>query len=97
VNESSRPKQSQTITFKDQVALCLQNAEWIVEDYSDLDGSRPFANFTTVTFVGALAEMVNSTKVGPAGAMIAEMEQNGKVLTSTTITHGGKNVAVTYL
>ncbi|KAJ8462254.1 hypothetical protein ONZ51_g11015 [Trametes cubensis] len=74
-------------------ALCGENAEWIVEDYSVNGGLVPFANFGTVTFTGASAETGSGT-VGPSGATIIDIVANGAVI--TTASAGGSSVTVSY-
>ncbi|KAM6491226.1 Peptidase A4 family domain containing protein [Amanita muscaria] len=63
--------------------LCLQNAEWIVEDFNLVDGSvTPFCNFGTVTFSSASAYLHNGKVISPSGAVQVNIKQQGKVLTS---------------
>ncbi|KAJ5690887.1 hypothetical protein N7462_005279 [Penicillium macrosclerotiorum] len=78
---------SVTHTFSGNVQgdLCEYNAEWIVEDFESDDSLVPFANFGTVTFTGAEATENGST-VGPSSATIIDIEQDGEVLTSTSVT-----------
>ncbi|KAF8209303.1 peptidase A4 family-domain-containing protein [Mycena galopus ATCC 62051] len=75
--------------------LCLENAEWIVEDFEEGNSLVPFANFGTVTFTGAQATTESGTVVGPTGAVIIDLEQNNKVLTS--VSTGSTSVTVTYV
>ena len=74
-------------------ALCLENAEWIVEDYTVNGALVPFANFGTVTFTGASAETGGGT-VGPAGATFIDIVANGAVITSASA--GSSSVTVSY-
>ncbi|KAI0325218.1 putative aspergillopepsin [Cubamyces sp. BRFM 1775] len=74
-------------------ALCEENAEWIVEDYSVNGGLVPFANFGTVTFTDASATTGSGT-VGPAGAQIIDIVANGAVITSASA--GSSSVTVSY-
>ncbi|KAK7036003.1 acid proteinase [Favolaschia claudopus] len=74
--------------------LCQQNAEWIVEDFESGNALVPFANFGTVTFTGASATTASGGTVGPNGAVLIDIEQNNKVLTSSSI--GGSSVTVSY-
>lgn len=75
--------------------ICQENAEWIVEDYSDYKGNLlPFANFTTVTFDNAMA-IGNGSTYTPDGAAIFDIQQNGQTLTSVS-THGS-SVTITYV
>jgi Peptidase A4 family len=87
--------QSVSHTFENQdAALCLTNAEWIVEDASNGYSLIPFADFTTVTFTGASAVTGGST-VDTSGATIADIRQNDQVLTSCSA--DGSEVSCTYV
>ncbi|KAJ7778847.1 acid proteinase [Mycena maculata] len=74
--------------------LCMENAEWIVEDFEEGDSLVPFANFGTVTFTDAEATTSSGTVVGPSGAVLIDIEQNS-VLTSVSTT--STSVTVTYV
>lgn len=74
--------------------LCETNAEWIVEDFQSGGRMVPFANFGTVTFSNAQA-IDNGATVGPSGATIMDIEQNGKILTQSSIT--SNSVTVKYI
>ncbi|RDL42338.1 uncharacterized protein BP5553_02317 [Venustampulla echinocandica] len=67
-------------------ALGGQNAEWIVEDYSQNGALVPFANFGTVHFSECVAK-AGTTNVGTKGAEIINLKvkDTGKVLTDVTI------------
>ncbi|KAH9895602.1 peptidase A4 family-domain-containing protein [Cubamyces lactineus] len=68
-----------TKTFNGYPELCLQDAEWIVEDY-ELDGERvPFADFDRVTFTNALADATVLVNIGPGDGTVLTMRQ-GKVI-----------------
>ena len=83
-----------TKELSSSAALCQQNAEWIVEDYN-VNGSKiPFANFGTVTFTSAKAAST-SGPVGPAGANLVNIEQNGQILTS--VSASGSSLTVKYV
>jgi hypothetical protein len=71
------------------------SAEWIVEDFFSGASEVPFADFGSVTFTGASA-VVGGATVTPGGdaALNIYLEENGKVLTSTTIS--GSTVTVDY-
>ncbi|KAF5383155.1 hypothetical protein D9615_004962 [Tricholomella constricta] len=71
--------------------LCQANAEWIVEDFESGGSLVPLADFGTVTFSNAHATTSSGT-VGPAGAVIINMEQNGQVLTSASTSSSGVTV-----
>ncbi|KAF3767008.1 acid proteinase [Cryphonectria parasitica EP155] len=84
-----------THTFTGQSAALQElNAEWIVEDFEEGDELVPFANFGTVTFTGAEATTSSGT-VTAADATLIDIEQNGEVLTSVTVS--GSTVTVKYV
>lgn len=84
-----------TETFTNESnALEELNAEWIVEDFEEGDSLVPFADFGTVTFTSASAKGSSGT-VGPSGATLIDIEQNGKVLTTVSTT--SSSVTVTYV
>ncbi|KAJ7237724.1 peptidase A4 family-domain-containing protein [Mycena haematopus] len=82
-------------SLKSSAKLCLENAEWIVEDFEEGDSLVPFANFGTVTFTGASATTQSGSTVGPSGAVIIDIEQNNKVLTS--VSSSSSSVTVSYV
>lgn len=87
--------QTVTHTFSGESAqLCETNAEWIVEDFSEGYSLVPFADFGTVTFTGASASTGGSS-VGPSGATLIDIEQNGQVLTDVSVS--GNQVVVKYV
>ena len=92
VNYSTGQEVTKILTS--QPALCQENAEWIVEDYTESGGLVPLANFGTVTFTDALAG-ISTGGVSPAGATIFNMEQNGRVLTSASTS--SSSVTVSYI
>lgn len=67
-------------------ALCLENAEWIVEDFEENGSLVPFANFGTIVYSGAVATTNTGATEGPSSGTILDIEQNGKVLTSVSTT-----------
>jgi len=73
-------------------ALCEQNAEWIVEDYSEGGGLVPFCDFGTVAFTNAYATTKSGSKVSPNGATVIDIKQNGKVLTSVSENSSGVTI-----
>lgn len=86
---------SVTHTFSSQSkALQELNAEWIVEDFSEGYSLVPFADFGTVTFTDATAIGSNGS-VGPSGATLIDIEQDGEVLTSSSTT--STTVTVEYI
>ena len=86
--------QKVTHTFSGQPALCLENAEWIVEDYEENNGLVPLANWVTVTFTGVSAGTVDGATMSPASATLIDLEQNGDVLSS--VSASGSSVTIEY-
>ncbi|KIL61661.1 hypothetical protein M378DRAFT_13355 [Amanita muscaria Koide BX008] len=80
-------------SLKSAHALCEQNAEWIVEDYSQGGGLVPFCNFGSVKFTSSEATTVSGTLVDPNGATVIDIEQNGVVLTNVTEFPGGVTIS----
>ncbi|KAJ5464788.1 uncharacterized protein N7458_000474 [Penicillium daleae] len=85
-NLSTGQSEKHTFTSGVQGDLCEYNAEWIVEDFEENNGLVPFANFSTVTFSNAQATDGGSV-VGPSGATLIDIEQNGVVLTQSSNTN----------
>jgi hypothetical protein len=79
-------------------ALCQEDVEWIVEDFSS-GGLVPFANFGTVGFTDTVASLYdgsNSFGIGAANAAVFDIvDQNGNILTSTQLADG--SVTVSYI
>nr|GAT47110.1 predicted protein [Mycena chlorophos] len=75
--------------------LCLQNAEWIVEDYQAGGSLVPFASFSpAVTFTNAVATLKNGRTTGPAGSVLVDIKQSDQIL--TTVSTGAGSVTVTH-
>jgi hypothetical protein len=85
---------SHTFTGQGDNPLCEENAEWIVEDFSDGGGLVPFANFGTITFTGTQA-VQDGAEVDSSGSSIFDINQNGKVLTDCSA--DGYTVRCSYL
>ncbi|ROW09341.1 hypothetical protein VPNG_05818 [Cytospora leucostoma] len=84
-----------THSFSGQTyALEELNAEWIVEDFESGDSLVSFADFGTVTFTNAKAT-TSSGSVGPSGATLIDIEQDGEILTSSSVTDS--TVTVEYI
>ncbi len=81
-----------TKSLSSSYALCEQNAEWIVEDYTQGGGLVPLCDFGTVAFTNAYATTNSGSKVSPNGATVIDMKQNGKVLTSVTESSSGVTI-----
>ncbi|KAF8623304.1 hypothetical protein AX15_006430 [Amanita polypyramis BW_CC] len=78
---------SQTVSknLTSSQALCGQNAEWIVEDYSSGGNLVPFCNFGTVSFSHSYAKTHNGSKIGFQGAeQYLLVNANGSIITSVT-------------
>ncbi|KAL1303150.1 hypothetical protein AAFC00_006580 [Neodothiora populina] len=98
-NLSKGTKVSHTFSGESD-ALCETNAEWIVEDFTEISGGSeslvPLVDFGTVTFTDAYATTSGGT-VGLSGATVIDMinEEGTSVVAATTI-EGSNSVAVTY-
>ncbi|KAF7346921.1 hypothetical protein MVEN_01444500 [Mycena venus] len=60
--------QSSTVSLTTPSPLCLENAEWIVEDFQEGTFLIPFANFGSITFTDASATTQSGSRVGPSGS-----------------------------
>ena len=83
-----------TKSLTSSYALGGQNAEWIVEDFEEGGSLVALANWGTVTFTGATAKTATSSE-NAASAQIIDIKQNGKVLTSVSVS--GSTVTDTYV
>lgn len=68
-----------------RASLAGKTAEWIVEDYSKGGSLAPFDDFGTVKFSNCKAQTPRGATDNLQGAAIADIRQNGRVLTSTEI------------
>ncbi|KAJ7512946.1 peptidase A4 family-domain-containing protein [Mycena galericulata] len=73
-------------SLKSKSKLCGENAEWIVEDFEEGSSLVPFADFGTVKFTSAVATTSTGSTVGPDGAVLMDIKQSSKVLTSVSAT-----------
>lgn len=94
--------QSVTHTFDSGTTgadLCEENAEWIVEDFTEISSSgqeslAPFPAFDTITFTDATATQDGSS-VGPSGADTIDLvNDNNQIITTASVS--GSSVVVTY-
>ncbi|KAF7159661.1 hypothetical protein CNMCM5623_005041 [Aspergillus felis] len=84
-NQTSGKTVSTTLTAPTPTAtLAGQNAEWIVEDFQSGSTMVPLADFGRVTFTGAQAN-AGGQSYGLSNATLIDMQQNGKILTHSTI------------
>jgi hypothetical protein len=89
-NLSSGETVSKSLTSSS--ALCEENAEWIVEDFEEGSSLVAFADFGKVAFTNAVATTSSGT-VGPSGATVIDIKQNGDVLTSVSTSSSGVTVS----
>lgn len=74
--------------------LCQQDAEWIVEDYSENGSLVPMCNFDKVEFTNAYATTASGTRIYPPSGVVFEINQSGKVYTS--VSAGSESLSVSY-
>ena len=87
--------QSVSHTFTNpEFTLCETNAQRIVENFESGGSLVPFADFGSVTFTDASATGSRGT-VTPSGATIINIESNGQILISCSISGG--DVSCTYI
>ena len=81
-------------TFTGQKALCEEDAEWIVEDFSVGGKLVPFANFGKVEFTDATATTLKGKTVGPAGATLIDLVNKTVITKAST---GARSVTISYV
>jgi hypothetical protein len=92
---NARTGQTWSVEMSDQPALCLQTAEWIVEDLMTSDGGFvPFANFGTVSFTQMSATTLGGQTVDATDASLYQMINyyHGTPVASASFTPGGVDV-----
>lgn len=94
VIENVTTGQKVTKALTSSSALGGQNAEWIVEDFEEGSSLVNLADWGTVTFTGASAK-TGRVSVTPAGADIIDIQQDGSVLTSVSVS--GSTVTDKYI
>ncbi len=89
-------------SIKGTSTLCEENAEWIVEDFEEIDNEGnaslvPLSNWGTVVFSNATAGTLSGGTMGPSGATIINLvAQTGrKQLTSVSTTSNSVTVKYT--
>ncbi|KAJ3988069.1 peptidase A4 family-domain-containing protein [Lentinula detonsa] len=96
INESSGMIFAITLTSPTKLSfLGGQNAEWIIEDYTQNGGLVPLADWGTVTFVNASASTSANNKLGLGDATIFDIEQFDDIMTSVTIS-SDSSVSISY-
>lgn len=79
-----------------QSSLCQKDAEWILEDFSIIEGGQtslaPFADFGTVTFTNTKAVSGGQTSSAAGGQTIDMVSQSGQTMAAASI--DGNNVNV---
>ncbi|KAJ6481975.1 peptidase A4 family-domain-containing protein [Mycena sanguinolenta] len=95
VLENLSSGESSTVSLTAPSPLCLENAEWIVEDFEDGTFLIPFADFGSITFNDASATTQSGSTVNPSGGHVINMVQSGIQFTSASST--GSSVTVDYL
>jgi len=86
--------QRATQDLSSSTPLCQQDAEWIVEDYSENGSLVPMCNFDKVEFTDAYATTASGTRIYPPSGVVFEINQGGKVYTSVSV--GSESVSVSY-
>jgi hypothetical protein len=81
-------------SFSGQTALCEQNAEWIVEDFTSGSSLIPFAQYSKMTFTGA-SYTHSGTTSGVSGSTLIDMVQNGQTLSTCSLS-GSNGVVCNY-
>ena len=76
------------------IPLCLQGAEWMVEDIAL---NLPLANFGTVAFTDAVAGSILAGTYTPSGSNVSliDMVENNQVVASTSAS--GSSVTIKYV
>ncbi|KAI1792536.1 acid proteinase [Ganoderma leucocontextum] len=78
-----------------KVALCQENAEWIVEDFSVGGKQVPLSNFGNLVFRNATAHTLAGKTVGPAGSTLIDMVHNNTIVSKGST--GNRTVTVSYV
>ncbi|KAJ7346354.1 acid proteinase [Mycena albidolilacea] len=89
--------QSSTVSLTSPSPLCLENAEWIVEDFQEGTFLIPFANFGSITFTDASATTQSGSKIGPSGSGSHLINMVQRSLQFASATSSASSVTVDYL
>jgi hypothetical protein len=95
VIENTTTGQTVTKSLTSSSALCLENAEWIVEDFEEGSSLVPLADFGTVKFSSATATTSSGTSEGPSAGIIIDIKQGSTVYTS--VSTGSNEVTIKYV
>ncbi|KAJ3812654.1 acid protease [Lentinula lateritia] len=96
INESSGVGFAINLTSPTKLSfLGGQNAEWIVEDYTQNGGLVPLVNWGTVTFLNASASTSANKKLGVEDAPVFEIEQFNDIFTSV-IVNSDSSLSISY-
>jgi hypothetical protein len=97
INETQNVTFSSPQTAPTKLAyLGGQNAEWIVEDYTQNGGIVPLANWGTLTFDKTSASTSARTLLDLSEATIYDIEQFNAILTSVAF-NGDDSVSISYV
>ncbi|KAJ6545808.1 acid proteinase [Mycena vulgaris] len=89
--------QSSTVSLTSPSPMCLENAEWIVEDFQESTFLIPFANFGSITFTDASATTQSGSTVGPSGSGSHLINMVQKSLQFASARSAASSVTVDYL
>lgn len=93
INHNTGQIFSESPTTADGAQLCMNNAEWFVEDLDNNGTAVSFADFGTITFTDAFAQS-GSAYVDLSGAIVVVPQQNSTILTSVSISQS--TVTISY-
>lgn len=95
INMTKNQKVSKTLTAPTMnSALGGQNAEWIVEDFTENGESVPLTNFGKVDFTGSVTRLSTGSFLDATNAELLDIKLNGRVMTSSKIS--GTKISVKY-
>lgn len=95
-NVSTGQSVSKTLSAPSGSTLCRQNAEWIVEDFSEGGSLVALSNFGTVVFTNAGASLSTGGTEGLSSATVIDLKQGSSVYTDVTI-NSNSQVTVKYV
>ncbi|KAJ7890754.1 acid proteinase [Mycena leptocephala] len=97
VVENLSSGQSSTVSLTTPLPLCLENAEWIVQDFQESTFLIPFANFGSITFTDASATTQSGGTVGPSGPGSHLIDMVQRSLHFASASSAASSVTVDYL